>query len=238
MKVEVCCGSIDSCFAANDAGANRVELCSALVEGGVTPSLSVVEYACKNLAIDVNVIIRPRGGDFVYSNREIEIMIRDIEYMKSVGVNGVVFGCLTNSGDVDISAMQRLMGASKGISVTFHRAFDLCVNPFISLEEIIGFGCDRLLTSGQAQTAFKGIELLKELNEKASNRIIIMPGCGVNEFNIKKIIDYTLVKEIHFSASVKRLSNFIEISTDVDFGAASSVSCPNIITKLMGIIEK
>ena len=160
MRFEICAGGVESCIAAENAGANRVELCSALSEGGITPSFSVVEYCVKNLTIELNVIIRPRGGDFVYTSSEIEIMRRDIEVFKSIGVNGVVVGCLNNDGSVDVDAMKILMEAANGLSVTFHRAFDICANPFDSLETIISLGCDRILTSGHATTAYEGRDML------------------------------------------------------------------------------
>ena len=237
MRFEICAGGVESCIAAENAGANRVELCSALSEGGITPSFSVVEYCVKNLTIELNVIIRPRGGDFVYTSSEIEIMRRDIEVFKSIGVNGVVVGCLNNDGSVDVDAMRILMEAANGLSVTFHRAFDICANPFDSLETIISLGCDRILTSGHATTAYEGRDMLKQLNEKSSGRIIIMPGCGVDITNVSEIVDYTKVNEIHFSASVVRSSLFLHPANGVNFGASPSLSDEKKIREIISLFR-
>ena len=148
----------------------------------------------------LHVIIRPRGGDFLYSPIEQEIMLHDIKVARQLGADGVVFGCLTAEGNVDVPLMQKLMNAVGEMSVTFHRAFDMCSNPKEALEQIIGLGIDRVLTSGQEATAEKGIPLLKELVEQADGRIIIMPGCGVRENNIGKIEAETGAKEFHTSA--------------------------------------
>ncbi len=235
MKFEICSGSIESCIAASEAGADRVELCSALSEGGLTPSYAVVEYACNNLSIDVNVLIRPRGGDFVYSPLEISIMKRDIQIFSKLGVKGIVIGCLTDTGSVDMHSMRELISAKGDMSVTFHRAFDVCLDWRQSLEDIIALGCDRILTSGQNSTAYQGIPLLKELNNLSAGRIIIMPGCGVSIKNIEQIISQTNVTEIHFSASKPRISNYSVRNEKVDFGANPSVSDFDLISKMIDL---
>jgi copper homeostasis protein len=148
----------------------------------------------------LHVIIRPRGGDFLYSPLELKAMQKDIEVAHRLGADGVVFGCLTADGDIDLPAMQSLMEAAGGLSVTFHRAFDVCRDPQQALEEIIGLGCQRILTSGQQATAEQGIPLLKELQEQAAGRIILLAGCGVNERNIAHIAHETGIGEFHFSA--------------------------------------
>lgn len=197
---EICANSAESSIQAQAGGAQRVELCAGIPEGGTTPSFGEIKAALKYLTIDVNVIIRPRGGDFLYSEKELEIMESDIDLIRNMGVHGVVFGCLTPDGEIDIAAMQRLMKHCEGLSVTFHRAFDVCCNPLKALEEIIGLGCERILTSGQAPDAYQGIPLIRQLIEKAKNRIIIMPGCGINETNIVTIARETGAKEFHMSA--------------------------------------
>ena len=148
----------------------------------------------------LHVIIRPRGGDFLYSPMEVKTMLKDIEMAKHLGVDGVVFGCLTTNGEIDFTVMQELMKASQGLSVTFHRAFDVCRNPKEALEQIIELGCHRILTSGQQATAEQGIPLLKELQEQAAGRIILLAGCGVNEKNVARIALETGIQEFHFSA--------------------------------------
>ena len=156
MRFEICANSVESCIAARDGGAQRVELCAGLSEGGTTPSYGEIALAREITGIKLHVIIRPRGGDFHYSCLEVRTMLKDIEMARSLGVDGVVFGALHTTGRVDKSAMQELIAASNGLSKTFHRAFDVCLDPFEALEEIIDLGCDRILTSGQAQTAEAG----------------------------------------------------------------------------------
>lgn len=197
---EICANSVRSCLAAQDGGAHRVELCAAIPEGGTTPSYGEIALARELLHIKLHVIIRPRVGDFMYSSLEIKSMLKDIEMCRKLGVDGVVFGCLTETGDVNMQLMNELIDASKGMSVTFHRAFDMCRNPQEALEQIIQLGCDRILTSGQQNTAEKGISLLKELNAQAAGRIILLAGSGVNAANIAKIAAETGIKEFHFSA--------------------------------------
>ena len=201
FQFEVCANSVDSCLAAQAGGANRVELCAGIPEGGTTPSYGTIVLARETLAdTRLHVIIRPRGGDFLYSTLEQRIMLKDIETAKQAGADGVVFGCLTADGEVDVPLMKRLMEAAQGMSVTFHRAFDVCRNPHRALEDIIGLGCDRILTSGQQPTAEQGIPLLKELQQQAAGRIILLAGCGVNEQNIARIARETSIQEFHFSA--------------------------------------
>ncbi len=201
MKIEICANSVASAVAAQNGGAHRVELCAGMPEGGTTPSMGEVSVARDLLkTTKLHVIIRPRGGDFLYSDIEQETMLRDVQMARKIGADGVVFGALTADGDVDLPFMQRLMAEAEGLSVTFHRAFDMCRDPRRALEEIIGLGIDRILTSGQQATAEAGIPLLKELVAKAADRIVIMPGCGVNAYNIRKIATETGAKEFHFSA--------------------------------------
>ena len=199
-QFEVCANSVKSCLTAQEGGAHRVELCAGIPEGGTTPSFGEIALARELLHIKLHVIIRPRGGDFLYSGMEMRSMLKDIEICRKLGVDGVVFGCLNSAGDIDLHQMQELMAASKGLSVTFHRAFDMCRNPQEALEQIISLGCDRILTSGQCPTAEEGIALLKKLNEQAADRIILLAGSGVNEKNIRKIAVETGIREFHFSA--------------------------------------
>ena len=186
--IEICANSAQSCVEAEAGGARRVELCAGIPEGGVTPSYGEIRTAqALTPGIDINIIIRPRGGDFLYTQVEVQSMLYDIETAKRLKVHGVVFGCLTKRGDVDVPLMRRLMDAAEPLSVTFHRAFDVCRDPFAALEEVIELGCDRLLTSGQQPDAVRGIPLIKELVQRAGGRIIVMPGCGVREDNIARI---------------------------------------------------
>lgn len=222
--LENCANSAESCLRAQNGGADRVELCAGIPEGGTTPSYGEIKAARKILtSTKLNVIIRPRGGDFLYSDIETEIMADDIRMAKELGADGVVFGCLDKEGNVDIEKMKNLMEISKGLSVTFHRAFDVCKNPFEALEQIISLGCDRILTSGQKSTAEEGIPLIKELVEKANGRIIIMPGCGVREGNFQKIINETGATEIHTSAREWIESGMIYRNPEVSMGGTVTI---------------
>ncbi|MDE6049254.1 MAG: copper homeostasis protein CutC [Paramuribaculum sp.] len=198
--LEVCAGDIDSVIAAAAGGASRVELCSALGEGGVTPSIGFIRSALKVPGIRVHVLIRPRGGDFLYTPDEVDCMVDDIVAAREAGVQGVVIGALTPDGEIDMPACRKMVEAAAGISVTFHRAFDLCRDPFKALEEIISLGCDRILTSGQAQSALEGKNTLAELVRLADGRIIILAGAGVSQSNAAEIIKSSGTNEIHASA--------------------------------------
>ena len=198
--LEVCAGSVESVAAARNGGAARVELCSALEIGGITPSVGLIIEARHIEGIALNVLIRPRGGDFLYNESEVATMEQDIIAARQCGADGVVIGALTAEGDVDVQVCNRLIKAAEGMSITFHRAFDMCRNPFLALEDIISLGCHRILTSGQAASAYAGITLIKQLVEAAQGRISIMPGCGVNATNATAILNSTGCYEIHASA--------------------------------------
>lgn len=200
-QFEVCANSVESCLAAQAGGADRVELCAGIPEGGTTPSYGDIATARELLMhTRLHVIIRPRGGDFLYTPVEQRIMLKDIENARRLGADGVVFGCLTPEGDIDIALMKQLLEAAQGMSVTFHRAFDVCRQPKQALETLIQLGCHRILTSGAQPTAEQGIPLLKELQAQADGRIILLAGCGVNENNIARIASETGIREFHFSA--------------------------------------
>lgn len=199
-KLEICANSVASCLAAQEGGAYRVELCAGIPEGGTTPSHGDIAVARELLNIRLNVIIRPRGGDFLYSALEHRVMMKDIETARALGVDGIVIGCLTPEGEIDMPRNRELIEAAVGMNVTFHRAFDMCRNPFDSLERIIELGCDRILTSGQEPKAEQGVPLLKKLVEQAGERIIIMPGSGINHRNITAIAKGSGAKEFHLSA--------------------------------------
>ena len=215
---EICANSVASCKAAQEGGADRVELCSGIPEGGTTPSYGMIRKARESIGIGLNVIIRPRGGDFLYSTDELKEMIYDIRVAKELGADGLVFGCLTKEGKVDKEAMSLLMEASEGLPVTFHRAFDHSSDPMQALEDIIDLGCVRILTSGCRPTAMEGAGLLAELVKAAGDRIIIMPGCGVNEGNIAELARLSGAREFHFSAREPVESGMIFRNPDVVMG--------------------
>ena len=198
LKLEVCCTDMQSVRAAVEGGAHRVELCQALGLDGLTPSAGMIEQAV-SMGIHVQVLIRPREGDFVYDRDEVLCMQRDIRHARELGAGGVVIGALRPDGSIDEETTRRLVDEAEGMSITFHRAFDVCARPEEALEQIISLGCHRLLTSGQAATAEQGIPMLRGLVEQADGRIIIMPGAGVNPQNASRILSETGAYEIHGS---------------------------------------
>ena len=223
-KIEICANSVESAVKAQEGGAYRVELCAGIPEGGTTPSFGDIRMARQLLKeTKLHVIIRPRGGDFLYTALELEIMLHDIKVAKQLGADGVVFGCLTAEGDIDMPAMRKLMNAVGDMNVTFHRAFDMCRNPKEALEQIIELGCSRILTSGQETNAVKGIPLLKDLISQADGRIIIMPGCGVNPNNILQIAEGTGATEFHFSGRSTYESNMIYRNPKVSMGGTVKI---------------
>ena len=244
-RIEICANSAQSALMAQKGGAYRVELCAGIPEGGTTPSAGEICVARALLKeTRLNVIIRPRGGDFLYSELEQEIMLRDIELCRSIGVDGVVIGCLTADGDVDMQAMKRLMAAANGMDVTFHRAFDMCRDPQKALEDIISLGCNRVLTSGQAPTALAGIDMLAKLVGQADGRIIIMPGCGVRPDNIRRIADATGATEFHSSARSSIDSGMLYRNPTVSMGGTvvvdeyrQDVTDPNIVLNLREALD-
>lgn len=203
-KLEVCCTDIESVIAAKAGGADRVELCTALELGGLTPSIGLIKRAVEVFGKGVFVLIRERAGDFVYSDAEIEVMKSDIKAAVDAGAGGIVIGALKPDKAIDTSAVKLLMEAAKGAEITFHRAFDEVKNPESALLELIELGCDRVLTSGQKDSALDGIPLLKRLNEISNGRIIILAGAGVNHENAPIILNETGGKEIHGSAKINK----------------------------------
>ena len=228
--LEVCCGNLESVDAAVAGGARRIELCSALEVDGLTPPVEWIREVRKRYpSLIVHVLVRSRAGDFVYTGEEVETMAAQVEEALEAGADGIVIGCLTAGGDVDIPATERLVrtvesynlaaelmrsdlchaandshffpGPSKRVSITFHRAFDVCKRPFDALEQIIALGCDRILTSGQGATVVEGSDMLRELRKRAAGRIIILPGGGVTPRNAGRILAMTCCTEIHASAS-------------------------------------
>ena len=217
--VEVCCSSLSEVREAVAGGARRVELCAAITCGGVTPSHATIKCITEAaLDIDINVLIRPREGGFNYSDEEVDVMCHDIEFCRRMGVHGVVIGALTRDGEIDIEACRRMVEAAGDLSITFHRAFDVCVEPLLALEQIIALGCDRLLTSGQKPSAEQGAERIAELISHAAGRIIIMPGAGITPKNIALIEQKTAATEFHSTAAIND-SDYAYRGADVSFAA-------------------
>lgn len=202
--LEICCANIASALNAQAAGADRIELCDNLWEGGTTPSFGMLKVLRQELKIQIFVLIRPRGGDFLYSDAEFQVMLQDIYLAKEMGADGIVSGILKADGTVDCDRTTALIEAASPLPFTFHRAFDCCLNLNEALEDIIFCGAKRILTSGGKNSVAEGIELLQELNKQASGRIIILPGGGINSQNIQSIKEKTGCSEFHLSA--KKLS--------------------------------
>ncbi|MDR3693584.1 copper homeostasis protein CutC [Mucilaginibacter sp.] len=215
VLLEVCANSVASALSAQEGGAYRVELCENLYEGGTTPSYGEIQIARKLLQIKLYVLIRPRGGDFLYSDIEYDIMTADVNYCIEAGCDGIVIGLLNADGTIDKGRCETLirMAKTKGLGVTFHRAFDMCADMDQALEDIIELGCERILTSGGKSTAMEGANILAHLIKKANGRITIMPGSGVSEKNAADLVEFTGAKEIHSSARV-RVQSKMEYKND------------------------
>lgn len=197
---EVCVDSVDAAVAAERGGAHRVELCSDLLEGGLTPSHGTIEVARKRLGIKIMSMVRPRGGDFCYSEAEFDVMRHDVAAAKALGADGIVLGLLNPDGTVDRKRTEELVAIARPLPVTFHRAFDMTRDPFEALDTLIELGVDRVLTSGQEPTVLEGIDLIAALVERAAGRIIVMPGGGITERTAPKIVRALKVSEMHFAA--------------------------------------
>lgn len=208
MLIEVCAYSLASCQTAQQAGAGRIELCGGLAEGGTTPSAGLIQLARQHLTIPLYVMIRPRGGDFLYNDSELAVMRADIQLAKSLGADGVVLGLLKANGTVDEDRTRELIELARPLPVTFHRAFDMTRDPFEALEAIIRTGAVRILTSGQQQSVSEGLPLLQQLADRASNRIEIMAGAGVNAQNASNLVAAG-VHALHLSGSQKEDSGMI-----------------------------
>lgn len=202
MLLEICANSYQSAKNAQDVGAHRIELCQELSVGGVTPSYGLLKQVMNTLSIPVNILIRPRSGNFVYSEEEFKVMKHDIQLCKNLSCAGIVSGILNKDNTIDIERTKELIELSKPLKFTFHRAFDCVKNPFEALEQLINLDVDRVLTSGQAASAEQGIELLKQLNKQAKGRITILAGSGINSNNAK-LFKEAGFSEIHASASSK-----------------------------------
>ena len=200
VKLEICNDSAEGAVAAQEGGADRVELCDNLVEGGTTPSAGTIQLARKHIDIGLNVIIRPRGGDFLFSDIEFDVMKRDIEVAAENGADGVVIGLLNSDGTIDAQRSGVLVEMARPLSVTFHRAFDMASDPTRALDALIGLGIDRVLTSGQEFSALEGLGLITDLVRQAGGRLIVMPGGEINEENVAQVVEQSGVREVHVSA--------------------------------------
>lgn len=200
MKLEICANSYQSTLNAQNAGADRIELCSELSVGGITPSYGLLKKVAEGITIPVNVLIRPRSGDFCYTDNEFELMKENVKICKELGFNGIVSGVLHKDNSIDIERTKELIELSKPLSFTFHRAFDCVTNPKESLQILIDLRVDRILTSGLKEKAINGIDLLAKLQEIAQEKLTILAGSGINSENAK-LFKKVGLREIHASAS-------------------------------------
>jgi copper homeostasis protein len=244
FKLEICVDSTESAIVAQNAGADRVELCNNLIEGGTTPGLGTIVSVRNNLSIGLNVIIRPRGGDFLYTDLEFDIMRRDIEICGENGVDGVVLGILKSDGTIDVERTAKLVKIAHPMEVTFHRAFDMCSDPLSGLEDVISTGSARLLTSGQKNKAVDGIEMIKSLVKQAGKRIIVMPGSGINDANISQIASETGAKEFHLTGRKTVDSEMIFRKEGISMGGSPGITefsrkitDSELIKRIIGILN-
>jgi copper homeostasis protein len=243
-KLEICVDSVESAIEAQSAGADRVELCDNLIEGGTTPGYGSIVSARNNLSIGLHVIIRPRGGDFLYSDLEYDIMRRDIEICGESGVDGIVAGILLPGGNIDVERTTKLFEFAYPMSTTFHRAFDMCSDPVQGIEDVISTGAVRLLTSGLKNKAQDGIELIRQLIIQADNRLIIMPGGGIDETNAAVILTATKAREIHLTGRKVIDSEMIYRRQGINMGGVKGipefsrkVADQERIKKIIGILK-
>ena len=236
-KLEICSFNLASALIAQQAGAQRVELCASPDEGGTTPSHGVIITAREQLQIELYPIIRPRGGDFLYSEEEFAVMLKEVAFCKQVGCNGVVIGLLNADGTVDKARSARLVEAAYPLGVTFHRAFDWAINPFEAIEDIIGIGCERILTSGQRPTAPEGATMINELVRQADDRILIMPGSGVRASNIKTLVEKTDAPEYHTSARIRTAGAMEYINTAMNEEQLVTMADKEEIEKIVEILR-
>ena len=232
MIVEICANSFESTVAAQNGGADRIELCTQLAVGGLTPSHQLIRKVVSELSIPVHVLIRPRKGDFCYSKKELNIMKNDIEFCKYLGCSGVVSGVLRSDLTIDLFATKQLVEAANGLDFTFHRAFDCVKDPLVSLEKLIDLKIKRVLSSGLKPIAIEGISLLSEMNKIANKQIEIMPGSGINLDNVLQFKNKGFTS-IHLSATKqlkKKSASFFEGGTEL-------VSNEKTIRKIMSLIS-
>jgi copper homeostasis protein len=220
VLLEVCCGSLDDAIEAEHGGADRVELCSCLFFGGLTPSIGSIIEAKKRLRIPVIVMIRPRGGGFCYTEPEFAAMQRDAESALSHGADGIVFGILNSDGTLALERNRRLREIAARKQAVFHRAIDVTPDPFVALEQLIDLGITRVLTSGQQPSVPEGLDLIQQLIESAGDRITVMPGGGIRPHVVPDVIKRTRCKEIHVAAWKSQHDSSCELRPQVTFGGA------------------
>jgi len=220
VLLEICCGSIDDAIEAEKGGADRVELCSALFLGGLTPSWGTIQEAKRRLKIPVVVMVRPRAGGFAYSEAEMASMERDVEAAVEAGADGIVFGILQADGRIDLARCRRIRQLIGERQAVFHRAFDVTPDPYEALEQLVDLGITRVLTSGQKDSVPEGVELIRKLIERAGERIEILPGGGIQSWNVKEMIEKTGCRQVHLTAWKAVPDSSTQARAGITFGGA------------------
>lgn len=239
LGVEICVEGVQGCSAARAGGARRVELCAGLIEGGTTPSPGTLQRACQ-IDVEVVALIRPRAGDFLYTEDELETMRLDVAFARDSGAAGVALGALTAEGEIDAQMTAELIGLARPMEVCFHRAFDMTLDPRAALETLTGLGVERVLTSGHAATADAGAKLIGELVQLAGDRIAVMAGGGVRAHNLARIVLATGVREVHCSARSAHQSAMSHRNPSVSMGGESGpgeyehlITDPEVVREVM-----
>lgn len=244
VETELCAYSVEACRIARECGLTRVELCAAPADGGTTPSAAAIELARRIEGLRLHVMIRPRGGDFLYSDEEFRQMKREIAFAREYGADGVVFGVLTPDGDVDVRRTSELVHEAGGMDVTFHRAFDMVRDPMQALEDVVAAGCTRILTSGGCNKALDGLGTLRRLVARADGRIKIMAGSGISPENVREIVA-SGVDAVHFSARSLRESGMRWRKEGISMGGSGDTpeyghleADPDVIARIKEAIKK
>lgn len=241
--IEVCIDNITALPIAQNSGANRIELCSALALGGLTPSHGYMMQAKAIAKVPVYAMIRSRDGDFIFQDHEKESMLADIANVKKIGLNGVVIGALTADGKIDLDFVRAMVKEAGSLGVTFHRAFDYCTNPYETLEILITLGVERVLTSGQAKSVMKGKKMLKEMVDFCGKDLVIMPGAGITKNNALDLIHFTKAREIHLSAKTFQQSPMVVNRSNISMGTKGNdyqylTTDADIITAIRAQLDK
>ncbi|HHW47866.1 MAG TPA: copper homeostasis protein CutC [Clostridiaceae bacterium] len=245
ILIEICCGSLDDALIAEQAGADRIELNSCLLQGGLTPSLGTLIETKKRLKIPVIAMVRPRGAGFCYTDAEVDVMMRDAEIFVNYGADGIVFGFLNADGTIDVKNTERMLKIMGDKEAVFHRAFDVVPDPFIAIDQLIELGVTRVLTSGQEPTAYEGAPLIAELIKYAKGRIQILPGGGITLRNVKDVIRDTGADQIHFTSFATQYDNSTTGNPKIYFGGALyppedryDVADINMVSKIINSVKE
>ncbi len=228
--LELCLESVDSAMAAERGGADRVELCANLLEGGTTPSAGAIREARARLSIRIHVMIRPRGGDFLYTDAEFASMRHDIRVAKDLGADGVVLGLLHADGTVDVPRTRELVELASPLPVTFHRAIDVSRDLPEALEAIIGTGAARVLTSGGKPSVIEGLSMVAQLARQAGDRIVVMPGCGIRQENVREVLERTGAREIHIALETGQPSGMAYRRPEISMGGVEGREYERFLT--------